>query len=132
MVEAKLYRALCHVRFLEMDPDQARDAQSDPRPASGVKSRARRSDDGRDGAGALGLETGVGSDGGKIAVPGVGAVDLAGPGRLDPVLQLDVVGVDETELPVLHDRGREFGVAAQEHALRLGQTGDALFAHDLA
>src|SRR5260370_41014633 len=106
MVEAKLYRALCHVRFLEMDPDQARDAQSDPRPASGVKSRARRSDDGRDGAGALGLEAGVGGDGGKIAAPGRGAVDLAGPGRPDPILQLHVVGGAGTGLPVLRDGGR--------------------------
>src|SRR5271166_4897885 len=73
--------------------------------ASGVKGRARRRDDRRHGAGPLGLETGVGGDGGEVAVPGVGAVDLADPGRLDPVLQLDVVGIDKAELPVLHDRG---------------------------
>ena len=80
----------------------------------------------------LRLQTGVGGNRCRIAVPGGGALQLAGFHIIDKCLQFDVVGFDETVFPVGKDGCRQAGGFTHLHRRRFRQARNARFANDFA
>src|SRR3954452_5338526 len=68
-----------------------------------------------------------------VAVPGAGPVGAApGDDRVDPLLELDVVGGDEPLAPILGDPDTGLVGAAHEHEPAVGQGGRTCLTDHLA
>ena len=59
----------------------------------------------------LRFDAGIGSDGSSITVPGRRTTDLAGRHRMDPFLQLDVVGSNESLFPIRENVNTQLSLA---------------------